>query len=903
MPAQSLTPTEDIKTKDMKRLLPLVIACLLSAFTPLRAQTIPLTSRFVHSGDYAWKMMRASDVTMPPEKLSTAAFDASRWKEAVVPGTVLTSLVENKLLPDPYYGTNNRVGDRRIPDISDVGRDYYTYWFRTQFQLPASYSGKNVWMRINGVNYRAEFWLNGKMVVSTKGMFATHDVDITPFVRRDAVNTLAVLVLPPDNPGSYHEKTWGGAKGEFHNGGDGDIGLSITQLMTVGWDFTYKDGIRDRNTGIWRGIDLYATGPVTLRNAFVRTALSHPDYQEARTTVSVDVMNPSTSNRPVSCTVRGEIEGTGISFSKQLALPRSGHTTVTFAPNDYAQLIMRHPRLWWPKNKGEQYLYRLKLKVESRGVVSDSMTVRFGVREIRAVRSTPDSSKLFVVNGHPLFVRGSNWIPEAMQRTDDGRMRAELRYTAQSGINLLRLWGGGIAESDLFYDLCDEYGILVWQEFWMTGDTRHPQDEDCYLSNVASVVKRLRNHPSLAFYVASNEGTELSGTGDLIKRLDGTRPFQVQSETDGIHDGSPYKQVNPMRHYENTASDRGSRIDGFNPEYGAPTLPLVESLRLMMPEKDLWPINKSTWDYLDGGGFHGMTGVYDRMVALYGPSHSIDDYARKGQLVGAVNSKSIWETWNRNKLGYGERFCSGLLFWYHNCPNPEVCARMWDYMLQPTASLYHTMHALEPLHVQFDYLHNTVSVVNDLPQAFNHLTVTARIYDFDSRLTAEQQVKTDVSADGVSNDVMRLSFPSTLSPIHFIALRLTDASGKTLSENFYWRSNNPYQGKNTLTGPCTAGFENIGKLTPVTLRTTLKKQLSQGRWVLTLTVRNPGSHIAFFNQIQVRDAQGMVIRPAFASDNFFSLLPGATKTVTIDFDARLCTGQPQVTVRPFNSKN
>lgn len=884
----------------MKTTFLVALACLALAFLPAHAQTLSLDSRLIHHGTSEWKMQRASETKDLPERISTAGYDDSGWKQAVVPGTVLTSLVEDKVLPEPYYGTNNKVGSKMIPDISDAGRDYYTYWMRTTFLLPESFKGKTVWLHSAGVNYRAEFWLNGKMVASTKGMFATHDIDITAFAHAGGNNVLAVLVLPPDNPGSYHQKKWG-AKGEFHNGGDGDIGLNTTQLMTVGWDFTYNDGIRDRNTGIWRPLTIYATGSVALRNPFVHTVLNHPAYDQARATVSVDVYNPSTSNQPVRCTVSGEIEGTGIGFSKEVRVPRSGHVNVSFSPTDYPQLVIQNPRLWWPKNKGPQNLYRLKLKVSRGSTVCDSTTVRFGVREIQAVRDTPDSSKLFVVNGKPIFVRGSNWIPEAMQRTDDDRMRAELRYTAQSGINMLRLWGGGVAESDLFYDLCDEYGILVWQEFWMTGDTRHPQDEDCYLDNVASVVKRLRNHPSLAFYVASNEGSEVSGTGELIRRLDGTRPFQIQSECDGVHDGSPYKQVNPMRHYENTASDRGSRIDGFNPEYGAPTLPLVESLREMMPAKDLWPINKATWDYLDGGGFHLMTTLYNDMVNEYGTSESIEEYARKAQLVGAMNSKSIWETWNRNKLNYGDRFCSGLLFWYHNNANPQVCGRMWDWMLQPTASLYHTMHALEPLHVQFDYLKNTVSVVNDYLQAYKHLTVKARVYSLYSKLLSEQTAPVDIAADGVANDVITLSFPADITPVHFISLQLTDANGKILSENFYWRSTSEYKGKQTLTGPCTAGFSALADMPEARLTTSVRKTQSNGRWQIELKVKNPGRNIAFFNQIQLKDAAGKPVRPAFASDNFFSLLPGESRTVNIDVEATRCKGNPTVTIQPFNN--
>ena len=345
--------------------------------------------------------------------------------------------------------------------------------------------------------------------------------------------------------------------------------------MTVGWDFTFEDGIRDRNTGIWRSIRLYATGPQQLRSPFVASELSHPNFDEARETVSVEVWNPNTGSG--ECVVSGSIEGTGITFqSKKFKLQRGEHTTVTFSPQDFPQLIMKSPRLWWPKNKGEQNLYTLRLTLaDSKGNLLDSLSTRFGIREVIASRETPDKSKVFIVNGHKTFVRGSNWIPEAMLRTDDQRMTTELALTDQSGVNLLRLWGGGIAESDRFYELCDEYGIMVWQEFWMTGDTKHPMDEALYLANVENTMKRIRNHPSIVIYVSSNESTAVTGAEELIKSLAPSVPYQMQSECDGVHDGSPYKQVNPMRHYENTGSDRGSRVDGFNPEYGAPTLPCV----------------------------------------------------------------------------------------------------------------------------------------------------------------------------------------------------------------------------------------------------------------------------------------------------------------------------------------
>ena len=434
----------------------------------------------------------------------------------------------------------------------------------------------------------------------------------------------------------------------------------------------------------------------------------------------------------------------------------------------------------------------------------------------------------------------------------------------------------------------------------MTGDTRHPQDKSVYLNNVASTVKRIRNHPALAYYVASNESSEVSGTPELLKLLDGTRGYQMQSECAGVHDGSPYKQVNPMQHYENTASARGSRVDGFNPEYGAPTLSTVEILREMMDEKDLWPINKEVWDYLDGNGFHLMSTMYADLVNNYGQSSSIDEFAQKGQFVGAMNSKSIWEVWNYNKLDYGDRFCSGLLFWYHNCPVRQVCARMWDWSLEPTASLYHTANALEPLHAQFDYLKNTVSVVNDYYQEFEGYTVVAQVYDINSKKAFEKSVKVDLPLDGVANDVLTIRFPEDISQVHFIKLRLKDEKGKEVSSNFYWRSNDKYEGKETLTGPTSSGFETLSQLKKAKLKTTYKIRKSEGKYFVDVTVKNVSSSIAFFNQLQVLNQDLKPIRPSFYTDNFFSLMPGESKFVVIETNAEKIIEKPVIVVKGWN---
>ena len=846
-----------------------------------------LTSKEGHGGQFDWKMKRADEVGVRSEEVSSAELPTEGWLPAVVPGTVLNSLVHDGIYPEPYYGLNNKLESNLIPDLYRAGRDFYTYWFRTEFRLDRKEcGGRKVWLQADGINYRAEIWLNGSMVGSTAGMFLQRVIDITDKVTFDRKNVLAVKVYPVDMPGTIRPKGGKsfGANGEFQNGGNGEIGRNVTQLMTVGWDFFYLDGIRDRNTGIWRDISLFTTGRVRLAHPFVKSELSKPGYDVAHQTVSVEVTYPDyiPQNTWRKAKVSGEIHGEGIRFEKEVSLYRGEVKEVVFTPEEFPQLVIRNPRLWWPLNKGKQELYDLTLKVEFDGRVSDSISTRFGIREIASTTDTPDKSRTFSVNGRPLFVRGTNWLPEAMLRTSDERTRAELRYTAQSGVNLIRFWGGGITESDYFFQLCDSLGILVWQEFWMTGDTNHPNDPGVYYSNVVSTVKRIRNHPSLAYYVSSNESTEMPQMERLLERLDGTRGYQMQSECGGIHDGSPYKQVNIMSHYEDKASPRGSRVYGFNPEYGAPCLPTVECLREMMDEKDLWPVNKAVWDYSDGNGFHLMSTLYTDMTNEYGPSQSIEEFAEKAQFLGAMNYKSIWEVWNYNKFGYGDRYTSGFLYWYHNSAVRQVAGRMWDWSLEPTAALYAAQNACEPLHPQFDYLKNTVSVVNDHYRAYRGYRVTAEVYDLDMRRIDSQSAAVDLPEDGVANDVLTLDFSASKTPVQFIKLRLFDERGKQAGSNFYWRSDNEYKGANTLTGPATAGFQSLGELARTRVAASYETSVEDGCHYIDLRLKNTGRTVAFFTQVQWLDGRRKPVRPSFYTDNFLCLMPGESRTVRIE---------------------
>ncbi len=865
--------------------------------------SIFLRSQKGYNGKTEWKIKKAGDVKAGGAELSKAGYKSSDWYSAIVPGTVLNSLVSNKVYPEPYYGDNNRKERKLIPDIADAGRDFYNYWFRTEFSVPASFAGKKIWLKFHGINYRSEIWLNGKKLGDMAGMFNSQSFDITSIASLKTKNVLAINVLPVDIPGTSNRANNNrqGAVGENKNGGDGEIGKNVTMLMSVGWDFTAPDGIRDRNTGIWKDVELYATGDVLLENAFVQSKLPLPDTTSSRETVSVEVVNAS--SKAQKGIVSGVISENGIRFQQAVSLAPHERKTVMFRPEQYKQLVVKNPKLWWPVNKGKQNLYTLNLKFETASKqVSHKSSVRFGIREITSDQNTPDQSRRFYVNGHPVFVRGTNWIPEAMLRNTEDRTYTELRYTRQAGLNLIRLWGGGIAESDYFYQLCDEMGLMVWSEFWITGDTRFPVDTALYFKNMENTVKRIRSHASSAYYVSANEATEIKGARELIYRLDSTIGYQVQSECCGIHDGSPYKYENPMQYFENTASPRGSRVDGFNPEYGTPCLPTLESLQEMMPAKDLWPISDTVWNYLDGGGFHQVTTKYRQAVDEFGKSSSIAEFASKAQLVGALNFRAIWEVWNYNKFNFGDRFASGFLFWYHNSPLPQTGSRMYDWSLEPTAALYYSQNGLAPLHPQFDYLKNTVSVYNDYRAPFSKYRVEATVYDLQSKVVFNQSKVIDIPSDGLVKDAIKIDFPENISQVHFIKLQLKDASGKVVNDAFYWRSKDQYKGAWTLTGPAVSGFSDINKLPATELKVKATARKSTGKTLLSAAVSNPGTSLAFFTRLKLTDDKGAIIKPAFYTDNFFSLLPGESKSVEIEIPAgSFSGGQLHLITESFNS--
>ena len=336
------------------------------AYSRAQAKPVPVLSRLQPVAKdrwtiNGWQLAAAPDVQAEGPQLSRPGSVPGKWYAATVPGTVLTTLVDRGVYPDPYYGLNNL----KIPE--SLARQ--NYWYRTSFTVPREAAGKRLKLVFNGINYASQVWVNGQRLGGTKGAFIRGQFDLQPVAGE---NVIAVEVLPPPHPGIPHEQSIKAGVGE--NGGQ----LAIdgpTFVATEGWDWI--PGIRDRNTGIWLPVELAAAGPVQIGDPHVVTDLPLPRTDSADIYLTIPVRNVSNSAQRV--TVRASFDD--VSVEQTVSAP-PGITDVSFRPAEYPQLRVLHPRLWWPNGYGDPALHELSLSASVEGVISDTNMLRFGIREV-----------------------------------------------------------------------------------------------------------------------------------------------------------------------------------------------------------------------------------------------------------------------------------------------------------------------------------------------------------------------------------------------------------------------------------------------------------------------------------------------------------------------------------------
>jgi beta-galactosidase/beta-glucuronidase len=824
----------------------------LAVLAPLAgAQTAPPAQVVLSTG---WQLQDAAKAQQPGTEVSQKGFDTAGWYKATVPGTVLTTLVNNHVYPEPLYGENNR------PEVIPDSLCRTSWWYRTTIAIPRTYKGRRVWLNFDGINYSATVWVNGAQVGTIRGAFIRGVFDITAQVTPGETAVIAVLVTPQPNPGVPHEHTLRAGLGE--NGGISAID-GPTFLSTLGWDWI--PAIRDRDSGIWQKVFLSATGPVRVKDPLVTTDLPLPKTDSADVGVQATVEN--VSDQPQKGYLEGTIENIHLRQSVELA----AHSTqvVKWDAKTTAALHMEHPRLWWPNGYGSPEMYKLELRFVAGHTTSDSIAVNFGVRKISY--SVPGTDTLTIsVNGVQVFIRGGDWgLDEALKRIPRERLEAEIRLHQMANLNMIRNWVGQSTGED-FYVLCDKYGILVWDEFFQPnpGDGPNPTDIPTYMANVRDKILRFRNHPSIALWCARNEGfppPEIDAElRKLMAELEPTRRYQPSS-TDGagVRSHGPYHWRTPREFY--TVTD-----DYFKTETGSVSVPTLESIHGMMPKKD-WESINDDWAEHDFAKGNSGSDVYPALIgARYGKFANLADFVRKSQLANYEAFRAMYE--GRNAQLFHPT--TAILTWMSAPAQPSFVWQLYHYDLEPMSSLFAVMHASELVHIQFNEANGDVQVINNLPEAAKDLVANVAVYNLDGTLAYEH--KTRVTAEPfVATNLGPIDFPATVSPVHFIKLELLDAKEKLLSSNFYWRAQ-PERPDD---------FTALNKMPAVKLEATAASADAQGKRTVTVTLHNPSKNIALMAHVQLRrEKSGERVLPVYYSDNYVSLVGGETRTIKAEAD-------------------
>jgi Exo-beta-D-glucosaminidase Ig-fold domain/Glycosyl hydrolases family 2/Glycosyl hydrolases family 2, sugar binding domain/Glycosyl hydrolases family 2, TIM barrel domain len=808
-----------------------------------------------------WQLQDAAKAQDGGAAIAAEGYKTQGWYAAVVPGTVLTSLVSAGVYPEPMYGENNRPD--KIPD--SLSRT--PFWYRTVVKVPKTYAGKHVWLNFDGINFSAQVWVNGRQVGSMKGAFARGIFDISQDVKPGKTAVLAVLVSPQAHPGDPHEHTIRDGVGK--NGGITAID-GPTFLSTIGWD--WLPAIRDRDAGIWQKVFLSASGSVLVKDPLVTTDLPLPKTDSADVSVQARVENVSDQVQ------KGVLKGSfgDVSFEQNVEIPAHGSQLVLFDPKTTAVLHVGNPKLWWPNGYGPQNLYSLHLSFEIDKGVSDSRDVSFGIRKFSY--AVPDSENLTIsVNGVRVFVRGGNWgLDEAMKRNPRERLEAQIRMHQVANLNMIRNWVGQSTSED-FYELCDKYGLLVWDEFFQPNpaDGPDPDDFDTYMANVREKILRFRNHASIVLWCARNEGNPPKEIDDALRKLmaelEPTRLYQANSaDGRGVRSGGPYHWRTPREFYVFG--------EAFKSEIGSMSVPTIESIHGMMPEKD-WETINDDWAEHDFAKGAQQGDKYPEIIASrYGKVANLADFVRKSQLANYEAFRAMYE--GRNAKLFAPT--TGVMTWMSNPAQPSFVWQIYHHDLEPNSAFFAVKKAAESVHIQLNESNGDVQVINNLPVSMEKGRAHLAVYNLDGSVAYQHDY--DVSAPAsVATSLGVVAWPAGLSAVHFVKLELRDADGKLVSENFYWRALPEHQDDLTaLSGLGTA-----------TLDAKVARRDVAGKSFVDVTLHNPGGQVALMAHLQLRRGRSNErVLPVYYTDNYVSFVPGETRTITIEAATDDLKGEP-----------
>ncbi|MDP4210261.1 MAG: discoidin domain-containing protein [Bacteroidota bacterium] len=673
---------------------------VLAVLAGLNIETFAQNNRMSLNSDnksVQWKVIAQADVKKAAAEIFPSGINTSGWVSAIVPGTVFNSYVVAGLEKDPNFGDNIYKVDKKKYDRN--------FWYRTEFNLPVNYTAEKTWLNFEGINRKGDVYFNGEFLGKLDGFMERGKYDISNLLVKDKPNVLAVLVYWPQTPIPNY--------------------ASPTYISSSSWDWMpYVPGLL---MGITDDVYLTSSGAVTINDSWIRTEV--PSKSKAEVSLNIELNNSSDVEQ------EGELSGVinpgNISFSQKVKIGAHQNQTVFFDQKKVKELEINNPELWWPNGYGEAKLYTAELKFNKSNELSDTKKITFGIKKY--TYDTIGNVLHIKVNGEPVFVKGGNWgMSEYMLRCRGAEYDLKVKLHKEMNFNMIRNWIGSTTDEE-FYEACDKYGIMVWDDFWLNSHPNLPSDVNAFNKNAVEKIKRLRNHPCIAVWCGDNEGYPLPPLNTWLKEdvkvFDANdRLYQANSHSDALTGSGPWANFHPIWYF--TRSPNGFGGDkgwGFRTEIGTAVFVSFESFKKFMPKETWWPRNEM-WDkhFFGPSAGNGGPDTYDRTInKSYGQAKGIEDYCRKAQLVNIETNKALYEGWLHNMWNDA----SGVMTWMSQSAYPSMVWQTYDYYYDLNGAYWGVKKACEPIHIQWSYADNSVKVVNTSLNTVNDLKAEAVVYN------------------------------------------------------------------------------------------------------------------------------------------------------------------------------
>jgi len=623
---------------------------------------------------------------------------------AKVPGNVELDLERAGKEPDPFFGEN-------IYRFRKY--EFYRWQFEREFDAPKKSDSRWV-MVFEGLNCFAEIFINGEWVGESANSLIAHEFDVTDALRYGEKNELTVRIRSAINEARHMDIP---AFAETHENGKELVALRIPP-SAFGWDIMG----RFVSAGMWRGVRLEERKETRIKDAYYATKFLRPNGGAI-----VHVRYFWETDAPI-------LDGFALKIHGECGESTFDHDQVVSFVNGNLDIHIDHAKLWWPKHYGEQALYTVTMTLLKDGVVMDTRVDRIGIRkaEVDMVMKPGDEGEFLVkVNGCPILCKGSNWVPlDALHSRDAERLQAAHDLLDDAGCNIIRCWGGNVYEDHAFFDLCDERGMLVWQDFTMACATYSamPDFAEQIENEAIHVIRKLRNHPSILLWAGDNEvdegsigrgfATESSRYNALTRevlpravRMNDPYRYYLPSSP-YIPDGFPQYQVPEQHNWGPRAYFKDDfykhSTAHFISECGYHGCPAVKSLRNYIPEDQLdrW-MNNSIWDthntdYLPFGHRHynRIELMQKQVDILFGeiPAH-IEEFARLSQISQAEAKKFFIE---RTRIKKWRR--TGIIWWNMMDGWPQISDAVVDYYYNKKLAYYYIKRVQQPIAVMMDEL-------------------------------------------------------------------------------------------------------------------------------------------------------------------------------------------------------